>query len=431
MAHGVGADDAGEAGVVPAYATLLPTPLSDRESRLLERARMHAADFETRAEAHDREGSFPEENFAAMKASGYAHMTLPESYGGEGVSLLELCACQEQLGRGCAGTAIAVNMHMFTLGALLTDMESEGEVRRAQLEAGLRVIGRRRHIVAGSFSERGRPGAYLLPQTKGRRVEGGWEITGRKAYASNWPVAEVVAGLVHLEGHAEGADRVAMVSVPQGTPGLSSPGAASWDVLGLRASGSYEVVWDKVFVPEMMMPPTRPAAALFSDMTAFAAWFNLTISAVYLGVAQAAVEWAIDFLRSRQPATEARPLSHMPGLQYQLGEMVALQAASRSLIRTSAEDWMSSLSGAGPWGVEEAAVKGGICKYVTSSNQVRVVNLAMDIAGGPGLFRSEGLERRYRDVRGSKVHPPSDVTALELIAKQTLGIAGDFVPRWG
>lgn len=412
--------------IVPEYETLLATPLSERQARLLARARDHAVDFAARAEEHDREGSFPEENFAAMKESGYAHMTLPESYGGEGVSLLELCACQEQLGQGCAGTAIAVNMHLFTIAALLTDMQGEEESRRAQIEAGLRMMGWGKQIVAGSFSERGRPGAYLLPEAKGRKVEGGWEITGQKAYNSNWPVADVVAALVHLEDHPDGDDRVAMVTVPKGTPGLSSPGAASWDVLGLRASGSWEVEWEKVFVPEMMMPPTRAASDLFADMTAFAAWFNLTVSAVYLGVAQAAVEWAIGFLRGSQPATEERSLSHMPGLQYQLGEMLALQAASRSLIRTSAEDWMSD-----PWGVEEAGVKGGICKFVTSNNHQRVVNLAMEIAGGPGLFRSEGLERRYRDVRGAKVHPPSDVGALELIAKAALGIPRDFDPRWG
>lgn len=422
---------AGGRSIVPGYETLLATPLGDRESRLLARARAHAADFATRAEAHDREGSFPEENFAAMKESGYAHMTLPESYGGEGVSLLELCACQEQLGQGCAGTAIAVNMHALTLGALQYDVERLPADQRGMLEAMLQMVGRQRLILAGSFSERGRPGAYLLPEMQARRTPGGWEVTGRKAYTTNWPVADLVSGLAHVPEDAGGPDQVTMVTVAKGTPGLSSPGAASWDVLGLRASGTYEVVWEKVFVAEAMMLPSQPARMQFAGMPAFAAWFSLSLASVYLGVAQAAVDWAIAFLQSRQAATEARPLSHMPGLQYQLGEMLALQAASRALIRTSAADWMASQSGAGPREAGEALTQGAIVKYVTSANHVRVVNLAMDIAGGPGLFRSEGLERRYRDVRGSKAHLPSDVGALELIAKSALGIAPDFVPRWG
>ena len=410
----------------PDFETLLPRPLSPRQARLLERARAHAADFETRADAHDRAGSYPLENMEAMKASGYAHMILPEAWGGEDVSLLELCACQEQLGQGCAGTAIAVNMHLFTLGALLLDARAESGRGRAQMEAGLRLIGRRRQIVAGSFSEHGQAGAYMMPATRGRAVPGGWEIHGRKAYTSNWPSADLVGGLVHLEGHPAGDDRVAMVTLPKGTPGLSSPGASSWDVLGLRASGSYDVVWDGVFVADMLMPETKAGPEYFTSMSAFGAWLNLTVASVYLGVAQAAIDWTVAFLRERRAAVDGRPLSRMPGLQYQLGEMLALQAASRSLIRTSAESWMAS-----PWTAEESRRHGSVCTYVTSRNHTRVLELAMDVAGGPGLFRSAGLERRYRDVRGAKAHPPSDMVALEEIAKSRLGIAWGSSPRWG
>ncbi len=410
----------------PDFETLLPRPLSPRRARLLDRARAHAADFETRADDHDRAGTYPSENMEAMKASGYAHMILPAAWGGEDVSLLELCACQEQLGQGCAGTAIAVNMHLFTLGALLLDARAESGRGRAQMEAGLRLIGRRRQIVAGSFSEHGQAGAYMMPSTRARAVPGGWEIHGRKAYTSNWPSADLVGGLVHLADHPAGDDRVAMVTVPKGTPGLSSPGASSWDVMGLRASGSYDVVWDGVFVADMLMPETKAGPEYFTAMSAFGAWLNLTVASVYLGVAQAAIDWTVAFLRERRAAVDGRPLSRMPGLQYQLGEMLALQAASRSLIRTSAEAWEAS-----PWTAEEARRHGSACTYVTSTNHTRVLELAMDVAGGPGLFRAAGLERRYRDVRGAKAHPPSAMVALEEIAKSRLGIAWGSSPRWG
>ena len=410
----------------PDFETLLPRPLSPRQARLLERARAHAADFETRADAHDRAGSYPLENMEAMKASGYAHMILPEAWGGEDVSLLELCACQEQLGQGCAGTAIAVNMHLFTLGALLLDARAESGRGRAQMEAGLRLIGRRQ-ADRGGVVQRARAGGSLHDAgDAGAGGAGGWEIHGRKAYTSNWPSADLVGGLVHLEGHPAGDDRVAMVTLPKGTPGLSSPGASSWDVMGLRASGSYDVVWDGVFVADMLMPETKAGPEYFTSMSAFGAWLNLTVASVYLGVAQAAIDWTVAFLRERRAAVDGRPLSRMPGLQYQLGEMLALQAASRSLIRTSAEAWEAS-----PWTAEEARRHGSVCTYVTSNNHVRVLELAMDVAGGPGLFRAAGLERRYRDVRGAKAHPPSDMVALEEIAKSRLGIAWGSSPRWG
>ena len=68
-------------GAWPDYPTLLRKPLTERQIKLLERARMHAADFATRADQHDRENSFPVENYDAMRASGYAHMTLPSRLG--------------------------------------------------------------------------------------------------------------------------------------------------------------------------------------------------------------------------------------------------------------------------------------------------------------------------------------------------------------
>lgn len=413
-------------GVFPDFPTLLRKPLSQREVGLLNRARMHAADFATRADEHDRENSFPLENYAAMKESGYAHMTLPPGNGGEDVNLLELCACQEQLAQGCAGTTIGANMHIFVLGALLHDLASAPPERAAQTQMMVGMVGASKAIIAGSFSETGVPGAYLLPQTKARRGDGGWVINGRKAYNSNWPAADFVGLLAHLEDHPDGDDLVSMAVVPKATAGLSSPGESSWDVVGLRASGSWDVELKDVFVPDMMMPAPQKAEAMFANMSAFGAWFNVTVSAVYLGVAQAATDWATRYLKERKPPTEERSLAHMAGLQYQLAEMVALNEASRALIRTSAEDWLAK-----PWEVEEAGSKGGICKYITTNNHLRVVNLAMDIAGGPGLFRRFGLERHYRDVRGGKAHPPSDPIALEWIAKHHLGIPRDFEPRWG
>ena len=196
--------------------------------------------------------------------------------------------------------------------------------------------------------------------------------------------------------------------------------------MGVRASGSYDTVYKDVFIPDAMMPPGQDAATTFTNMASFGAWFSITISAVYLGVAQAAVDWVTDYITTRTPQGLSRPLSHLPSMQYQLGEMIALNDASRAVIRAAAEDWMAR-----PWGAVEAGAKAGACKYTVTNNNVRVLNLAMDIAGGPGLFRKFGLERLYRDVRAGKAHPPSDMNALEVIAKHHLGIAQNFEPRWG
>jgi alkylation response protein AidB-like acyl-CoA dehydrogenase len=409
----------------PSFPTLLPKPLDERSVRLLERARTHAADFATRAERHDRDNSFPHENYAAMRESGYAHMTMPAKYGGEDVNLLELCACQEQLAQGCAGTAIGVNMHIFGVGCRMFDLERESAEVRARAEPMMKSLADNKAILSGSFSETGVPGAYMLPQTTAKPTEGGWLINGRKAYNSNVPAADVVGALVRVEdGGSE--PRVAMLMLPKATKGIVCHGEGSWDVIGLRASGSWDVEFQDVFVPDAMMPPIQPANTVFANMTSFGAWFGVTLSSVYLGVAQAAIDWTVRYLVERQPPTEERPLSHMPGLQYQLAEMVALTETSRALVRSSAEDWMART-----WSSEESQRKSGLCKYVVTNNSLKAVGLAMDIAGGPGIFREMGLERLFRDARAGKAHPPADMMALESIGKSELGIPRDFRPRWG
>jgi alkylation response protein AidB-like acyl-CoA dehydrogenase len=352
-------------------------------------------------------------------------MTMPEDYGGDGVNLLELCACQEQLAHGCAGTAIGINMHVFGVGSRLFDLQFETPERRAQGEFMMKTLAQTKGILCGSFSETGVPGAYMLPQTTVRKVDGGWVIRGRKAYFSNVPAADMIGVFARVDDGPGAAPRVAMVLVPKNAPGVVCMGEQSWDVIGVRASGSFDVEFEDAFVPDALMAPIQPATSVFAGMSSFAPWFNLTISAVYLGVAQAAIDWVKRYLRSRTPPTEQRPLSHMPGLQYQLAEMVALVESSRALIRTSAEDWMARA-----WGIEEAARKGGLCKYVTTNNHMKVLEIAMDVAGGPGIFRKFGLERLFRDARAGKAHPPADMMALESIAKYELGIPRDFRPRW-
>src|SRR5215467_8434070 len=89
---------------------------TERQQHFLQLAAAHAEDFKTRVTQHDRENTFPFENVAAMKASGYTNMTAPEELGGGGANVLDLVLAQECLGRGDLPTAISINMHLFAIG---------------------------------------------------------------------------------------------------------------------------------------------------------------------------------------------------------------------------------------------------------------------------------------------------------------------------
>ncbi len=94
------------------------TSAHQRTQRLLELAARLADDFATRADEHDRENTFPFENFEAMKQANYTSLPIPEELGGLGGTLLDLCLCQERLAQGDASTALAVNMHLFAVGSM-------------------------------------------------------------------------------------------------------------------------------------------------------------------------------------------------------------------------------------------------------------------------------------------------------------------------
>ncbi len=88
-------------------------PITEAGKRFVALAEEHAADFATRADQHDREGSFPFENIESLQKSGFMAATVPEEFGGIGLaSTYDHMVGMSRLARGCASTAIASNMHI-------------------------------------------------------------------------------------------------------------------------------------------------------------------------------------------------------------------------------------------------------------------------------------------------------------------------------
>jgi alkylation response protein AidB-like acyl-CoA dehydrogenase len=70
-------------------------------------------------------------------------------------------------------------------------------------------------------------------------------------------------------------------------------------------------------------------------------------------------------------------------------------------------------------------------KYVAVEHGWRAVDLALDVAGGFGIFRRSGIERLFRDARLGRLHPANSMLTHEIVAKTLLGISPDETPRWG
>ncbi|PWB84065.1 MAG: acyl-CoA dehydrogenase [Methylocystaceae bacterium] len=351
------------------------------------------AEFAERAEQYDRTGEFPRENFRRLHEYGLLSLATPQRYGGAGASLPTLARVIGKISKGDPSTGLILTMqYLFNdLTARSTSWPEglrarvfESVVRDGALINGLRVE-----------PALGTPARGGLPDTIARREPGGWRIDGRKIYSTG------VHGLTWLSVWArtdETPPRIGGWLVPRDAPGVSV--VENWDHLGMRATGSHEVVFDNVLVPleygTSIWPEGHHGARL--DPT-FALWNTVLVSTVYDAVARAARDWFVAWLDGRRPSNLDSALSSLPHLQRVVGEIDTLLFANRLLLDAAI---------AGQVSPNEA----GSLKYLVSGNAIAAVQKAVEWAGNPGLIRANPLQRHLRDVLCSRIHTPQNDSIL-------------------
>jgi len=394
----------------------------ERQQHFIKLAAAHAEDFKTRVSQHDRENSFPFENVEAMKASGYTTMTLPAELGGGGADLMDLVLAQERLAQGDGPTAVAINMHVFNVG-LRSDLWRLGdEKQRSLLEACARD---RLIICSGTSDPRMNTviGFAGLNDTTRRaeKVKGGYQVNGRAGFGSLCVCADVFEETAHYDDPVKGP-LCLYFRVPANTPGVKIQN--NWDTMSIRASASHDLLWENVFVPEESVT-ARPARTWDTYNNVFVSWFMTSVSACYLGIAQAARDYVVNWANGRTQLPFDRPASHYPGNQFLAAEMeVGLRAARAMLLQTAGALSEPALR-ANPSLMDVLA-----CEHFVTETAVSVVDKAMRIAGGAAISRSNPLEQHYRDVRAGIIHPLAGWDALGVLGKLAFGIAPDTMPRW-
>ncbi|HWQ12066.1 MAG TPA: acyl-CoA dehydrogenase family protein [Roseiflexaceae bacterium] len=390
--------------------------LTPRQQRIVALAEDLARRFAHRADDYDRDGRFPHENYAELRDSGYLRLVVPPEYGGEGADLFEMVLAQERLGRGDGATAMAVDMTIHLIGRLReTRAWPEpvfAEICRAVAQEGALIN------AAASEPELGSPSRGGLPATTATPVDGGFRLSGRKLFVSMAPALRyfvVSCALPPADDAPQGATANAIVE--RGAPGLRLEDTWS-DALSLRASGSFDVLLEEVFVPQRMLvdrqpvgAPAGPGATGHVGM----AWFALTLSAVYLGVGQAASDAIRAYARSRVPTALGRPIATLPNIQRHVGEIEVALSAARALLHQTARAWVERPEARATMAAQVAA-----SKYLCTNAAVSATDRALRIAGGFAITRRLPLERFFRDARAGLTHPPNDDAALELVGKAAL-----------
>ncbi|MCM3626946.1 acyl-CoA/acyl-ACP dehydrogenase [Paenibacillus glycanilyticus] len=372
---------------------------NEKEKALVAQAEQLAASFAERASRHDREGSFPFDNFADLREAGYLKLTVPRAYGGDEISLYELVMLQERLAYGDGSTALAVGWHIGQILHLRTTRKWPEPVFARLCEAivrdGAMINTFASEAASGSPSRGGRP------ETTATAIEGGWLITGRKTFSTLSPILDrfVVTAYIPDEDCAgdflvERGEQVSLIE--------------TWDTLGMRATGSHDVVLDQAFVPT--------ANRLIGKGSDDGAGWMLHIPAVYLGIAQAARDFALSFASSYKPNTMDKPIAAIPSVQHSIGEIEIALRTSHAMLYAIADRWDRETE-------NRPALKAdlGLAKYVVTNNAIKIVDLAMRIVGGTSLSRALPLERYYRDVRAGLHNPPMDNAVINNLAAEALG----------
>jgi len=378
---------------------------NEREAGIALLADQLAIKFAERASKHDRDGSFPFDNFADLRDSGYLKLTVAKKYGGEELSLYEMLLAQERIARGDGSTALSVGWHMALILSLrYTNRWSEDLFSRFSAEVvndGAIINHFASELATGSPTRGGKP------QTTAVKVEGGWSISGRKTYSTLSPIVEhftISAGI-------EGNDEVGEFFVRKG-PGFSL--VETWDTLGMRATGSHDVILDNVFVPDEEVI-SLSGLEKQRQVTDDGSGSLMHIPACYIGIAYAARSFAVEFAKNYQPNSLPGPIADLPRIQQQIGEMEADLITARTLLYSVADRWDRDPAG-------RVALKPdlGLAKYIATNHALRIVDKAMRIVGATSLSRNLPLERMYRDVRAGLHNPPMDDVVLQNLAKRAI-----------
>ncbi len=390
---------------------MTPTEALEAASRL-------GPDIAARATDYDEKGAFPTADFASIRDAGLLGLMVPTRLGGAGAGFADYVEVAMALAAGSGATALVYNMHASVTGAIATIPEElatalgvpdsffamRDGVLRAAADGALYGV---------AMSERGAGSRLSQVTTTYEPCDGGWRITGHKTFCSGAGHAD--AYLVAARRTVEGEDAISFFIVPAGA-GLTVE--ETWDSLGMRATASHDLHIDAVVAPDALLGGVEGLAMLIAQV--MPQWLVASYSAVYVGVAQAALDAAADYAARRE-------LQRLPAVRARLGRADARVAAAREVVREAARR-----VDADP-GTPETNRWVWRAKLLAGETAMDVAASVLEACGTAATRRGSSLERLYRDARCGSLQPATSDVCADWLGLAVLGGDPDndaTVPRW-
>lgn len=360
----------------------------------LERAAAISGEIEQQGQLHDKTGSFVAEAYDILKREGFFKAMVPVELGGSGATVGEMCAAIRRLGAACGSTALSFSMHCHLVAVAAwrwrhQNAPTDGLLRRVAAEDLV--------LVSSGGSD------WLPSGGVAKKVEGGFRINARKPFSSGCVAGDLLMTSAVYDDPAAGAT-VLHFGVPMKAEGVRIDD--TWHVMGMRGTGSHDIVLTDVFVPDAGIAGRRPHGLwhpLFHTISMIA--FSL-VYAAYLGVAEGARARALEIARNR-PNNEILP--------YAVGEM-----ENALMMAVLAHQSMVDIAETGTPGAETTS-RAMAARTIVGRCAIDTVTKAMEVAGGSAFFEAWGLERAFRDIQGARFHPLQEKPQLRFTGLVALG----------
>jgi alkylation response protein AidB-like acyl-CoA dehydrogenase len=335
--------------------------------------------FAARITDLDATDGFVAQNYMELKAAKVFSALVPQELGGGGATYSQMCEFIRGLAHHCSSTALALSMHQHLVSAAVVNYRA-GRPGQKLLE---KVAGSEAVLVSTGAND------WLESNGKAEKVEGGFRVTSVKPFTSGSPAGAAFVTSAPYDDPKVGP-QVLHFPVPANAEGVVF--LNDWQCMGMRATGSQTVRFDKVFVPDDAVVLRRPRGEYHPVWNIVLTVAMPLIMSAYVGTAEAACAIA---------SGKAAARTSDPVMPYLIGEMENLlttaQLARDDMVRIANDLDIAP--------TQETANAILIRKTIAANHVIAATEKALEASGGAGFFRKTGLERLLRDVHGAQFHP--------------------------
>jgi alkylation response protein AidB-like acyl-CoA dehydrogenase len=356
--------------------------------------------FKNRSAEIDELAVFPIENMKDLVGLGYASLTLPSEVGGEGFSVYDMVLMQETLASYDANTALSIGWSLGVVGEIFENKlwtDEKLDFFANEVLNGALVNRSVSEAQTGSPTRGGRPGTTAIK--KGDT----WVISGRKIFTTASPILSYFLTSAWIEEK----EKVGFFLINRDLDGVSIE--ETWDVISMRGTSSNDLILNNVSVQESDLVELPE----FVSGGKLNGWL-LHIPATYLGVAQAARDYAVQFANTHSPNSLNGPIGQLPNVQQLIGEIDLELTKARFVIYGAASCYDNKAT------KHLLTNEVSVAKHIVTNSAITIVDKAMRLVGAKSLQRTNPLQRYYRDVRAGLHNPPMDDMTIKKLALTAL-----------